>query len=166
MTQVLETQTQYTMSADVENQYLTFTLANEEYAVDILRVQEIRGWDAVTALPNAPEYIKGVVNIRGTIVPVADLRMRFNMEPMEYGPMTVVILLKVEAGDHDRIMGVVVDSVSDTYEIPADNVKPAPDFGDKIELAFVRGLATVNDDMLILLDIDRLLGSADVGSID
>ena len=166
MAQALETQAEYTMSADVENQYLTFTLANEEYAVDILRVQEIRGWEAVTSLPNAPDYIKGVVNIRGTIVPVADLRLRFNMEPMEYGPMTVVIVLKVDDGDHERVMGIVVDGVSDTHEIPIENVKPAPDFGDRVELAFVKGLATVDENMLILLDIDRLLNSCDLGQTD
>ena len=150
---------------EVGDQYLTFNLADEDYGIDILRVQEIRGWDEVTRLPNAPEYVRGVVNIRGTIVPVADLRLRFNIQAMEYGPMTVVILLRVESGDHDRIMGIIVDGVSDTYEIPVDDVKPAPDFGERIELAFVKGLATVNDEMLILLDIDTLLGSADLDAI-
>jgi purine-binding chemotaxis protein CheW len=163
MTQAIEMQNEYAMSADVENQYLSFVLANEEYAVDILRVQEIRGWEAVTALPNAPDYVRGVVNIRGTIVPIADLRLRFNMQPLDYGPMTVVIVLKVEDGDHERVMGIVVDGVSDTHEIPVENVKPAPDFGDRIELAFVKGLATVDENMLILLDIDKLLNSCDLG---
>lgn len=165
MAQTIEMQNEYSMSADVDNQYLTFILANEEYAVDILRVQEIRCWQAVTTLPNAPEYIKGVINIRGTIVPIIDLRMRFNMEPMEYGPMTVVIVVKVSGENRERVMGIVVDGVSDTYEIPEEDVRPAPDFGDKIDMKFVNGLATVNESMLILLDIDKLLNSGELNEL-
>ncbi len=166
MDQAIEFQNEYTMSADVDNQYLTFILANEEYAIDILRVQEIRCWQAVTTLPNAPEYIKGVINIRGTIVPIIDLRRRFNMEPMEYGPTTVVIVVKVSAENRDRVMGIVVDGVSDTYEIPEENVKPSPDFGDKIDMDFVNGLATIDENMLILLDIDKLLNSGELHDLD
>jgi len=162
MAQTIEMQNEYSMSADVDNQYLTFILANEEYAVDILRVQEIRCWQSVTTLPNAPEYIKGVINIRGTIVPIIDLRIRFNMEPMKYGPMTVVIVVKVSGENRDRVMGMIVDGVSDTYEIPEDAIKAAPDFGDKIDMEFVNGLAAVNESMLILLDIDKLLSSGEL----
>ena len=161
-TQPIDAQTDYGMSADVENQFLTFILSDEEYGVDILRVQEIRGWESVTTIPNAPEYIKGVINIRGTIVPIVDLRMRFGMETMEYGPMTVVIVLKVVSEEKERVMGIVVDAVSDTYDIPEESIKPAPDFGERIEVAFVKGLATVNENMLILLDIDTLLNAGDM----
>lgn len=157
----------YNVGEDAENQYLTFILSGEEYGVDILRVQEIRGWESVTSLPNAPEYIKGVINIRGTIVPIVDLRMRFGMEHAEYSPITVVIVLKIlnKAG-RERVMGIVVDAVSDTYSIPEDSMKDAPEFGDHIDLAYVKGLATVDEKMLILLDIDELLNSGDMASLE
>ena len=160
--QQTELQVEYGTGADAENQYLTFILSNEEYGVDILRVQEIRGWESVTSVPNAPEYLKGVINIRGTIVPIIDLRMRFDMEKHEYGPTTVVIVLRVMDEDRERVMGIVVDAVSDTYEVPAETIKPAPDFGDKIDVAFVKGLAYVGETMLILLDIDKLLNSGEL----
>jgi len=164
--QTVDVQTDYDVNADVENQYLTFILSDEEYGVDILRVQEIRGWESVTSVPNAPDYLKGVINIRGTIVPIVDLRMRFGMEQLEYGPITVVIVLKVIGENRERVMGIVVDTVSDTYDVPEDSIKPAPDFGDKIEVAFVKGLATVNEKMLILLDIDKLLNSGELNILD
>ena len=148
----------YAIGDDAENQYLTFILKGEEYGVDILRVQEIRCWQSVTPLPNAPVYVKGVVNIRGTIVPIVDLRMRFGMKEVDYSPITVVIVLKIynEEG-RERVMGIVVDTVSDTYNIPEEDIKSAPEFGENIDLTYVKGLATVEDNMLILLDIDRLL---------
>ena len=139
------------------DQYLTFMLASEEYGVDILRVQEIKGWDKATPIPNTPSYVRGVMNLRGTIVPVIDLRMRFNMENIEYGPTTVVIVLKVESGKHDRIIGIVVDAVSDVYAVPLDELRPAPDFGGNVQVDFVRGLATVDEKMVIILDVDALL---------
>jgi len=165
MAEQQESQNEYGMSTDVDNQYLTFILANEEYAIEILRVQEIRCWQSVTTLPNARDYIKGVINIRGTIVPIVDLRMRFNMESMEYGPMTVVIVVKVLEENRERVMGIVVDGVSDTHEIPQENIKPAPDVGDKTDIQFINGLATVNESMLILLDIDKLLISGELNGI-
>lgn len=145
-----------------KNQYLTFILAGEEYGVDILRVQEIKGWDSVTPIPNAPVYIKGVINIRGTIVPVIDLRLRFGLEQLEYGPMTVMIVLKVYSGDKSRIMGIVVDAVSDVYDISSDQIRPAPDFGDVISMEYLKGLATVSDNMVIILDIDHLMNANDL----
>jgi len=141
------------------NQFLTFILAGEEYGVDILRVQEIKGWDTVTPIPNTPEYIRGVINLRGTIVPIIDLRRRFRLETVEYGPMTVVIVLRVEdpeSGD-SRVMGLVVDAVSDVYNVPEDAIKPAPDFGSVVDVDFVKGLAALEETMVIMLDIDRLL---------
>lgn len=147
-------------------QFLTFVLAGEEYGVDILRVQEIKGWDAVTQIPNTPKYIRGVINLRGTIVPIIDMRMRFNLEEVEYGPTTVVIVLKVENGDQTRTMGIVVDGVSDTYNIPDEAVKPAPDFGASVDTAFVQGLATVEDKMVIILNIDKMLNSNELTNLD
>jgi len=149
-----------------EDQFLTFTLADEEYGVDILRVQEIKGWDQVTGIPNTPDYILGVINLRGTIVPVVDMRLRFGLPPMEYGPMTVVIVLRIESGNRTRIMGIVVDAVSDVYNIPEAGIKPAPDFGGTVESEFITGLAGVEDKMVIVLDVDRLLNSRELAVMD
>lgn len=142
------------------DQYLTFLLAGEEYGVDILRVQEIKGWDSVTQIPNTPAYIKGVINLRGTIVPIVDLRERFTLESIPYGVTTVVIVLRVNGEKGDRIMGIVVDAVSEVYNISEDALKPAPDFGQAISTDFVMGLGTVDDKMIIVLDIDHLLNSS------
>ena len=156
----------YNNQQDIDKQqYLTFILAGEEYGVDILRVQEIKGWDNVTKIPNAPHYIKGVMNLRGSIVPIVDLRTRFNMDTQEYGPTTVVIVLKVETNDKQRIMGVVVDAVSDVYDINSDVMQPAPDFGDHISVDFIKGLATVDDKMVILLNADCLLSNSEIESL-
>jgi len=142
------------------NQYLTFLLAGEEYGVDILRVQEIKGWDNVTMIPNTPDYIKGVINLRGTIVPIVDLRSRFSLETIPYGITTVVIVLRVNSDNGSRIMGIVVDAVSEVYNISEDALKQAPDFGQAISTDFVMGLGTVDDKMIIVLDIDHLLNSS------
>ena len=141
------------------DQYLTFMLAGEEYGVDILRVQEVKGWDSITPIPNTPQYIKGVINLRGTIVPIFDLRERFNLEQISYGPTTVVIVLKVNNDVGSRTMGIVVDAVSEVYNISSEGMKPSPDFGMAISMDFVHGLATVDEKMIIVLEIDRLLNS-------
>ena len=141
------------------DQYLTFMLAGEEYGVDILRVQEIKGWDKATPIPNTPDYVRGVMNLRGTIVPIIDLRMRFTMDRIDYGPTTVVIVLRVESEGRDRIMGIVVDAVSDVYAVPTEELRPSPDFGGNVNVEFVRGLATVDEKMVIILNIDKLLNS-------
>lgn len=139
-------------------QYLTFILAGEEYGVDILRVQEIKGWDSATEIPNTPDYIRGVINLRGTIVPVIDMRARFRMDTVEYGQTTVVIVLKVYGSDNsERTMGFVVDAVSDVYDVPTQELKPPPDFGSVVSTDFIRGMATIDDKMIILLEIDRLV---------
>jgi purine-binding chemotaxis protein CheW len=147
------------------NQYLTFMLAGEEYGVDILRVQEIKGWNNVTPIPNTPKYIKGVINLRGTIVPIIDLRERFNLDSIPYGLTTVVIVLRIESEKGSRIMGIVVDAVSEVYNIRASDLKAAPDFGQAISTDFVQGLATVDEKMVIVLDIDHLLNSSVLESI-
>jgi len=147
------------------NKYLTFVLATEEYAVDILRVQEIKGWSKVTPIPNTPDYIRGVINLRGTIVPIIDLRLRFSLERLDYGQMTVVVVVKVVSGSRERIMG-VVDAVSDVYDVAENEIKPPPDFGSVISMEFIRGLATVNEKMVIILDIDRLLNSGELAIVE
>jgi len=148
------------------DQFLTFILADEEYGVDILRVQEIKGWGKVTPIPNTPEYIKGVINLRGTIVPIIDLRERFQLETKPYGPTTVVIVLKVVTEERDRIMGIVVDAVSEVYNIAEDELKPPPDFGGVLSVEFIKGLATIDEKMIIALDIDHLLNSDELAVID
>lgn len=158
---------QHGMESDGD-QFLTFMLAGEEYGVDILRVQEIKGWDSVTPIPNTPDYIRGVINLRGTIVPIIDLRRRFHLEAVEYGPMTVVIVLKVENPEtgKSRVMGLVVDAVSDVYNVPDDTIKAAPDFGSVVDVDFVRGLATLENAMVIVLDIDRLLNADEIATVE
>ncbi|MDT8438361.1 MAG: chemotaxis protein CheW [Wenzhouxiangellaceae bacterium] len=142
------------------SQYLTFMLADEEYGVDILSVREIRGWQKPTPIPRAPGFLKGVINIRGSIVPIIDLRERFEMDAIDYGDSTVVIVLHIpdehsEKG-HQNI-GIVVDAVSEVYSVGPDSIKPTPDFGGAAENQFVHGLATLEEKMIILLDIDRLI---------
>lgn len=158
---------QHGMESDGD-QFLTFMLAGEEYGVDILRVQEIKGWDSVTPIPNTPDYIRGVINLRGTIVPIIDLRRRFHLEAVEYGPMTVVIVLKVENPENgkSRVMGLVVDAVSDVYNVPDDAIKAAPDFGSVVDVNFVKGLATLENAMVIVLDIDRLLNADEIATVE
>jgi purine-binding chemotaxis protein CheW len=147
-------------------QYLTFILAGEEYGFDILRVQEIKGWDRATVIPNTPDYIRGVINLRGTIVPIVDLRTRFGLESAEYGRTTVVIVLKVETEDAERVMGIVVDAVSDVYNVGRDEIKPPPDLGGNVAVDFVKGLASVDEKIVILLDIDHLLSAEEIGVVD
>ncbi len=146
------------------NQVLTFTLGNETYGVDILRVQEIRGWSPVTRIPQSPAHVLGVLNLRGSIVPIVDLRMRFNLERAEYTPLTVIIVLSVESAVGRRDFGLVVDGVSDVMDVPHAEVKPAPELGAQVSTEFIAGLAAVSGRMLMLLDIDRLIG-ADVTGI-
>ena len=141
------------------SQYLTFFMAGEEYGVDILCVQEIRGWDSATPLPNAPSYIKGVINLRGVIVPIVDLRQCFGLPATEYGPITVVIVLKLENAEHQRVVGMVVDAVSDVYSLSTDQMRAPPDLGEAVDTSFIKGLVTVNEKMVILLQLESLLGS-------
>ncbi|OUS40216.1 chemotaxis protein CheW [Oleispira antarctica] len=144
-------------NSDDEQQYLTFIMAGEEYGVDILAVQEIRGWEPTTVVPNAPDYIKGVINLRGTIVPIMDLRSRFNLERVEYSPVTVVIILKVETERGERVMGIVVDAVSDVHSISDSDTRNSPELIEDLNTEFIRSLVSVDDTMIILLDVQRLL---------
>ena len=149
------------------DQYLTFTLGEEEYGVDILRVQEIKGWQRTTPIPNTPHYVKGVINLRGTIVPVIDLRERFGMEAQEYTKFTVVVMVRVVSGQRERIMGLVVDALSEVYTFQPDQIRPAPEFGAMLRTSFIRGLATVDENkMVIVLDVDELLSDEDLAIAD
>ncbi len=140
----------------VGDQYLTFFCDDEEYGVDILRVQEIRGWSKATSIPNTPSYMRGVINIRGTIVPIIDLRERLCLDLVEYDRTTVVIVLRIEFNGHDRTVGIVVDGVSDVYNFPDSQLKPAPDLGGNGGFQFAKSIATVNDKMIIILGVDQL----------
>ncbi len=148
-------------------QLLSFTLGDEEYGVDILRVQEIRSWEPVSRIPNVPSYEKGVVNLRGAIVPIVDLRERFELAHSEYTPLTVVVVLQAqnEAGK-TRIMGVVVDSVSDVINVDKKSIQSAPNFGTKVSTEFINGLASVNERMVMLLDVEKLLKLESLGDED
>ena len=145
------------VNSEHTDQFLTFIMADEEYGVDILCVQEIRGWEDATPLPNSPAHIKGVINLRGTIVPIIDLRQCFGMDSIEYTAVTVVIVLKVKMEKGDRVMGIVVDAVSDVYTLSNQDMRPAPDLGSSIDTEFIKGLVNVNEKMVILLNINKLL---------
>ncbi len=142
-------------------EYLTFRLDQEEYGIDILKVQEIRGYEPPTRVANAPDFLKGVVNLRGTIVPIVDMRLKFNCEKAEYNAFTVVIILNLRS----RIVGIVVDSVSDVMELPPESIKPAPDIDSVIDSGSVVGLGSLGDRMLILVDIERLMSAPDMGLV-
>ncbi len=153
-----------TQSGDADEaggQYLTFILAGEEYGVEILKVQEIKGWDTVTPIPNTPEHVLGVLNLRGAVVPIIDLRKRFSLDSIEYGPTTVVIVVKMMDSDQERTVGLVVDAVADVYRLESSEIQPAPEMGGTIHTDFVRGLATVAEKMVILLEIDSLIDFSD-----
>jgi len=137
-------------------QYLTFMLGNEQYAVDILCVEEIRSWELPTIIPNAPDYVKGVINMRGIIVPIIDLRQKFNITKAIYNETTVVIVLTIETEEHHRTIGFVVDAVSDVLNAEKNEVKPAPAFGGCIGQKFITGLVNVGEKVVTLLNVEAL----------
>ena len=144
------------------NEFLTFTLGKEEYGIDILRVQEIRGYDAVTAIANTPEFIKGVINLRGIIVPIVDMRIKFNLKNVEYNQFTVVIILNLS----HRVVGMVVDGVSDVITLTPEQIKAAPEFGASLDTQYIMGLGAVEQRMIILMDIERLMTSRDMDLVE
>jgi len=147
------------------SQYLTFRLGEEEYGVEILKVQEIKGYSTITPVPNTPAYRKGVMNRRGTIVPVVDLRAKFGMSETEYTAFTVIIVLTVGT----KVVGLIVDGVSDVLNIPKTDIQATPDFGAQVDARFISGMAKAGDKLVVLLDIDRVLGEAalaDLGHIN
>lgn len=147
-----------------ENQYLTFMLAGEEYGIDILKVQELRGWENVTPIPNTPSYVLGVINLRGVVVPIIDLRKRFKIKEIGSTATTVVIIVKLDSEEgKERVMGIMTDAVSEVYSISKENLKPAPELEASIAIDFVKELATIEGKMVILLDINRLIHEGILG---
>jgi purine-binding chemotaxis protein CheW len=143
-------------------EFLTFRLGAEEYGIDILKVQEIRGWEVPTAIAGTPEFIKGVINLRGTIVPIVDLRLKFGLAKANYDEFTVVIILSFAR----RVVGIVVDAVSDVITLAPQQIQPAPEFGAALDTRFITGIGTVEERMLILADIERLMTSRDMQLVD
>jgi purine-binding chemotaxis protein CheW len=151
-----------TVSGAAGGEFLTFTLGAEEYGMDILKVQEIRGYDAVTAIANTPAFIKGVINLRGIIVPIVDLRIKFNLGKIDYDQFTVVIILNL----NNRVVGVVVDSVSDVLTLTPEQIKAAPALSASLDTRYIMGLGTVDERMLILVDIEKLMSSRDMELVE
>lgn len=151
------------MTADAKSetaveQFLTFELAGEAYGIEILKVQEIRGWEPIRKIPNTPPYLKGALNLRGSIVPIVDLRERFNMETVEYSPMTVVIVMCIQTGSGaTSVMGIVADAVSDVLDIQVRDIKASPNLGTKINTRYIRGMYVGKKNMVMLLNVDKLL---------
>ena len=143
-------------------EFLTFRLGAEEYGIEILKVQEIRGWEVPTAIAGTPEFIKGVINLRGTIVPIVDLRLKFGLEKANYDEFTVVIILSVAR----RVVGIVVDAVSDVVTLAPQEIRPAPEFGAAVDARFITGLGTLGERMLVLADIERLMTSRDMQLVE
>jgi purine-binding chemotaxis protein CheW len=143
-------------------EFLAFKLGKEEYGIDILKVQEIRGYEAVTRIASAPEFIKGVINLRGIVIPVVDMRIKFQLGEAVYDQFTVVIILNING----RVVGMVVDAVSDVTTLTQDQVKPAPEMGTAFSNEYIIGLGTIDERMLILVDIDRLMSSPEMGLTD
>ncbi|NRA54912.1 MAG: purine-binding chemotaxis protein CheW [Gammaproteobacteria bacterium] len=144
-------------------QYLSFILAGEEYASDILKVQEIRDWTSSTFVPNSPQYIEGILNLRGNIIPIINLRTRFNLPNDEKLVNRIVIVLTIETGGRNRSMGLLVDAVAETYDVDMDKVRSAPTGSSVIDDEFITGLTTLDNKMVILLDVDELLSSGELG---
>jgi purine-binding chemotaxis protein CheW len=146
-----------------QREFLTFRLGAESFGIDILKVQEIRGWDEPTAIPNSPAFIKGVINLRGVIVPVLDLRMKFNLPQADYDRFTVVIILNVAS----RVIGIVVDAVSDVLSLDKEAIRKTPEFASAaFDTRFITGLATLDEQMLVLLDIEKLMTASDMALVD
>lgn len=157
-----EPQADDAVSASSKKEVLSFRLGAEEYCLDILSVQEIRGYDTVTSIANTPDFIKGVINLRGHIVPIVDLRIKFRLSEAKYDATTIVIILNL----NKKMIGIVVDSVSDVIAVPLSDIREAPRFGSAINTEFISGMATVDGHMLIVVNIERLLSSDDLQLID
>jgi purine-binding chemotaxis protein CheW len=147
-------------TASASEQLLTFIVDGEEYGVDILRVQEIRSWSNPMPIPNTPHYIKGVINIRGDVVAIADLRERLSLPRLDYGPTTVVVVLRVGGGTHERVMGVIVDAMSDVTTVPQSAIKSPPAFKSNHEGSVTKGIVTLENKMITILDVDRIFDAS------
>lgn len=162
MSQAMQTSTRTAHEAQDASEFLTFTLGPEEYGIDILRVQEIRGYDAVTTIANSPDFIKGVINLRGIIVPIVDMRIKFKLGTPSYDQFTVVIILNIA----QRVVGIVVDGVSDVISLSDEQVRPAPEFGATMDTRYITGLGTVEERMIILVDIEQLMTSQEMQLVE
>jgi purine-binding chemotaxis protein CheW len=143
------------------SQYLTFTLGNEEYGIELLKVQEIKGYSPVTPIPNTPAHVRGIMNLRGAVIPIVDLRARFSLEAIEYTKFNVVIVINVG----NKVIGLLVDTVSDVLNVGPDDLRPAPDFGARADTRFISGLAAARDKIVVLLDLESLLSDVDAGAL-
>ncbi len=141
---------------DLDHQYLTFGLAGEAYGIDVLQIQEIRAWESTRLIPEAPEQIKGVLDLRGQLVPIIDLRLRFGLESVDYTPTTVTIVISVRMADKNEVVGIVVDGVSDVLSIDGEDVRPPPNLGSQIDTRYMLGMVKSDDSMVMLLDTDKL----------
>lgn len=154
-------------SAPGDGQYLSFSLGGEDYGVDILRVQEIRGWETLRPLPDTPDYVKGVLDLRGTIVPIIDLRIRLGMANVEYHPTTVIIVISVKREDGSmQLVGAVVDAVSDVLDVSAEKIRRAPNIARRINDRYILGMVSREQRMVVLLDVDKLFMANEIGLLD
>ena len=153
-------------AADKEGKYLTFALGQEEYGLEILKVREIIGYMDITAVPRTPAYVKGVINLRGQVIPVVDLRAKFDMNAIEKTEQTCIIVVEIAHGDGNISTGIIVDHVSEVLDIAGENIEPAPEFGAGVETNFILGMGKIADSVKILLDIDKVLCSDDLAGIN
>ncbi len=151
--------------AGLAGKYLTFLLEDESYGIEILKVQEIIGMQTITRIPRTPEYVKGVINLRGKVIPVIDLRLRFGIEAAEVSRKTCIIVVQVSKSDASVTMGIVVDEVSEVLEISSNEIEPAPSFGTRVETSFILGMAKTEDSVKILLDIDRIMSEEEMDAL-
>lgn len=161
----MSSETNNALSLSDGKEFLTFILDNEEFGVDILSVKEIRVWTAVTEIPDTPDYLKGVINLRGVIIPIIDLRERFNKQPKEYSATTVVIVLRTDIDNKETMVGIVVDAVSEVYKVTKKDIRDAPDFGTAIDTRFLTGMATIDEKIIILMNSEKLLDAEELYSV-
>jgi len=167
MTQQVETMDQLAKDmSDREGKYLTFTLANEEYGIGILKIREIIGMMPITTVPRTPEFVKGVINLRGKVIPVIDLRLRFGMGAIDYNDRTCIIVVEIEGGQDAIQIGTVVDSVSEVLNIKGEEIEDTPTFGTKLDTDYILGMAKMEGGVKILLDIDRVLSSEEISLLE
>ena len=151
---------------DKSGKYLTFTLADEEYGIGILKVKEIIGMLPITMVPQTPQFVKGVINLRGKVIPVVDLRLKFSMEPIDYNERTCIIVVEIEGEMSSIMMGIVVDSVSEVVHLRNDDIEETPTFGTRLNTSYIKGMAKVDGKVKILLDIDRVLTAQDLSFLE